>query len=91
MRKEITAYQNHPALLAWGIGNEAEGDGTNTAYWQQLERLAVLAKEIDPAHPTFTAVAGLNPAKTKGLMEHTLISTTWASTPTAVFSACAST
>ena len=71
VRKEITTYRNHPALLAWGIGNEAEGDGTNTAYWQQLDRLALLAKEIDPSHPTFTAVAGLNPAKTKGLMEHT--------------------
>jgi len=71
VRKEVTTYRNHPALLAWGVGNEAEGDGNNDAYWQQLERLALLVKEIDPLHPTFTAVAGLNPAKAQGLMKFT--------------------
>jgi hypothetical protein len=63
-------YRDHPALLAWGIGNEIEGDGTNIPLWQQLDRLAKLVKELDPAHPTFTAVAGANPAKVKGLMDH---------------------
>jgi len=71
VKTEVLAYRNHPALLAWGIGNESEGDGTSAAYWQQLDKLAVMVKELDPAHPTFTAVAGLNPAKTKGLNEHT--------------------
>lgn len=71
VRKEVTQYRDHPALLAWGIGNESEGDGKCAAYWQQLDRLAILVREIDPHHPTFTAVAGLNPAKTKGLNEHT--------------------
>lgn len=71
VRQEVTTYRNHPALLAWGIGNEAEGDGTNVAYWQQLNRLAKVVKERDPHHPTFTAVAGLNPAKATGLNEHT--------------------
>lgn len=67
VRKEVLLYREHPALLAWGIGNEVEGDGTNTAFWQQLDRLALLVKELDPAHPTFTAVAGLSPAKAAGL------------------------
>lgn len=71
VRKEVTQYRSHPALLAWGIGNESEGDGTIAAYWQQLDRLAILVREIDPHHPTFTAVAGLSPVKTKGLNEHT--------------------
>lgn len=71
VRKEVNLYRNYPALLAWGVGNEAEGDGSNDAYWQQLERLAVMVKEIDPQHPTFTAVAGLNPSKTQGLMKFT--------------------
>jgi endo-1,4-beta-mannosidase len=53
-------YRNHPALLAWGLGNEVEGDGTNVAFWQQLDRLALLVKELDPAHPTFTAAAGMD-------------------------------
>jgi hypothetical protein len=70
VRKEVTQYRDHPALLAWGLGNEAEGDGTNAAYWQQLNRLARLLDEIDPNHPTFTAVAGLGPEKAAGLNEH---------------------
>lgn len=70
VRKEVMLYRNHPALLAWGIGNEIEGDGTNVALWKQLDRLALLVKELDPAHPTYTAVAGANEAKVKGLMNH---------------------
>ena len=70
VRKEVMLYRDHPALLAWGIGNEAEGDGTDSAYWQQLDRLSVLIHELDPAHPTFTAVAGLSQAKAAGLNAH---------------------
>ena len=70
VRKEVTAFRDHPALLAWGLGNEVEGDGTNTAFWQQLDRLARLVKELDPAHPTFTAVAGMNLAKAAGMNAH---------------------
>lgn len=71
VRQQVMQFREHPALLAWGLGNEAEGDGTNAAYWQQIEKLALLAKEIDPAHPTFTAVAGLSAEKAQGLNEHT--------------------
>jgi hypothetical protein len=67
VRKEVSAYRDHPALLAWGIGNEVEGDGTNSAFWRQLDRLALLVKELDPAHPTFTAVAGFNKVKAEGM------------------------
>jgi hypothetical protein len=70
VRKEVTAFRDHPALLAWGIGNEVEGDGSNTACWRQLDRLARLVKELDPAHPTFTAVAGLSPAKAAAMDRH---------------------
>lgn len=71
VKAEVLKHRHHPALLAWGIGNEAEGDGNNADYWKQLDRLAEMIHEIDPAHPTFTAVAGLAPAKVKGLNEHT--------------------
>ncbi len=67
VKKEVTGFRNHPALLFWGIGNEAEGDGNNMAYWIQLEVLAKAVKELDPAHPTFTALAGLQPLKIAGL------------------------
>jgi len=67
VKKEVTEFRDHPALLFWGIGNEAEGDGNNMAYWIQLEVLAKAVKELDPAHPTFTALAGLQPLKIVGL------------------------
>ena len=70
VRKEVMLHRSHPALLAWGLGNEAEGDGTNTAFWQQLDRLALLVRELDPDHPTFTAIAGMNPAKAAGMDAH---------------------
>ncbi len=70
VKKEVLQYRDHPALLFWGIGNEAEGDGNNAAYWIQLEALAKAVHEIDPAHLTFTAVAGLQPAKVAGLIAH---------------------
>jgi hypothetical protein len=47
-----------------------EGDGTQAAFWQQLEKLALMVKEIDPAHPTYTAVAGMTEQKAKGMNEH---------------------
>jgi hypothetical protein len=71
VKKEVLQHRDHPALLFWGLGNEAEGDGNNAAYWKQLEVLAKAVKEIDPAHPTFTAVAGLQPTKIAGLDAHT--------------------
>ena len=63
-------FRDHPALLFWGLGNEAEGDGRNAAFWEQLDRLAVMMDTEDPAHPTFTAVAGLSAAKADGLNQH---------------------
>lgn len=67
VRKQVLLHRNHPALLAWGLGNEVEGDGSHIAFWQQLDRLALLVKQLDPAHPTFTAVAGMNAAKAAGM------------------------
>ena len=61
--KIIAEHRAHPALLCWGLGNEVEGDGGNAAFWHQLNRLALAAKTADPAHPTFTAVAGFSKEK----------------------------
>ncbi len=71
VKQQVESFRDHPALLAWGLGNEMEGDGSNADYWQQLDRLAVLIHSIDPAHPTFTAIAGISPAKAAGLNQHT--------------------
>lgn len=71
VKKDVLAHRGHPALLAWGLGNESEGGGDNVDFWKQINRLAILVRELDPAHPTFTAVAGVNAAKITNLHEHT--------------------
>ncbi len=61
VRAGILRYKDHPAVLAWGIGNEMEGfaDGGNPAIWAAVESLAVLAHRLDPLHPTMTVTADI--------------------------------
>lgn len=68
--KAVREFRDHPALLFWGIGNEQEGDGKNAAYWKQIDALAVMIHKEDPAHPVFTALAGMTPEKAAGMNEH---------------------
>lgn len=70
VREIVLKHRNAPALLCWGLGNEVEGDGKNAAFWQQLERLARMVKLEDPAHPTFTGLAGITADKAAGMNEH---------------------
>lgn len=54
----VARHRNHPALLAWGVGNEVEtGAADPLPLWREIDRLAGLVKRIDPAHPTLMVVA----------------------------------
>ncbi len=68
--QDVRAHRDHPALLCWGLGNEQEGDGKNAAYWKQLNALAQMVHREDPAHPAFTALAGMTAEKAAGMNEH---------------------
>ena len=61
VREGILRYKDHPAVLAWALGNEMEGfaDGGNPAIWAAVESLAVLAHRLDPEHPTMTVTADI--------------------------------
>jgi hypothetical protein len=54
----IEKYKDHPALLMWGVGNEVElnGGGKRFLIYHTLNRIAKKIKEIDPNHPTMTAI-----------------------------------
>lgn len=69
VRDAIQKYKNHPAVLAWGLGNEMEGydKADNAAIWSHLEALASMAHRLDPSHPTMTVVAELGGEKVKWL------------------------
>jgi hypothetical protein len=70
VREVVLKHKDAPALLCWGLGNEAEGDGKNAAFWKQIDRLAEMVHREDPAHPAFTALAGMTAEKAAGLNEH---------------------
>lgn len=54
----VARHRTHPALLAWGVGNEVEtGVADPLPLWREIDRLAGLVKRLDPAHPTLMVVA----------------------------------
>ena len=65
----VRRYKDHPALLMWGLGNEAEGfgDGDDPNYWRHVEGLARDIKSLDPHHPVMTVLAGAKPSKIDAL------------------------
>ena len=58
VRQEVLKYKDHPALLAWGIGNELNLRYTNLKVWDAVNDISEMIKEIDPNHPTTTMLAG---------------------------------
>ena len=60
-RADVLKYRNHPALLAWIIGNELNFDYTNSKVYDAVNDISKMIHELDPNHPTTTTVAGLFP------------------------------
>ena len=65
----VEKYKNHPALLAWGVGNEVDLFYTNTNVWYAVNDIAKMIHEKDPNHPTMTVTAGLDTIETRLLLE----------------------
>lgn len=66
LRGEVLKYRNHPALLAWGIGNELNLQYKNPQVWNAVNDISKMIHELDPNHPTCTVLAGVN----KDLVEY---------------------
>lgn len=69
VQNAITRFKDHPAVLMWGLGNEMEGyaAGDNAAIWSAINNLAVMAKKLDPNHPTMTVVAEIGGDRVKNI------------------------
>ena len=67
-RQEVLKYRNHPALLTWIIGNEANHFFKNPKVFDAINDISKMIHELDNNHPTTTALAGFN-AELAGLIE----------------------
>jgi hypothetical protein len=59
----VKAYENHPAILMWDIGNEWDLNNYNGQYpdltsaTMATEEFALLIKSLDPNHPVASSIA----------------------------------
>jgi hypothetical protein len=70
LKKEVEKYKDHPALLAWGIGNELNLRYTNKKVWDAVNDIAAMIHRIDPNHPATTMLAGIGKEEVDYLKEH---------------------
>jgi hypothetical protein len=68
-REDILRYRDHPALLAWIVGNELNHSYTNPRVWNAVEDVARMIEELDPNHPVTTALAGFYPQVVAEVLE----------------------
>jgi hypothetical protein len=69
---DVRRYKHHPAIIAWGVGNEMEGPAHPTGsipVYREVEELAKLVKAEDTTRPVMTIIA-FNPSKLPHVMEH---------------------
>ncbi len=60
-RNEVIKYRDHPALLAWIIGNELNHSYSNPAVYDAVNDVAAMIHKLDPNHPTTTTLSGFKP------------------------------
>lgn len=69
MKASVERFKDHPALLLWSIGNEAEASYTNLKLWDAINDIAKMIHETDPNHPTTTTLASSNVNHIKNIIE----------------------
>jgi hypothetical protein len=56
-------YKNHPAVLAWGVGNEADKTTSPREVYDAINHLEQYIKDNDKNHPTMIVLVGPHPTK----------------------------
>ncbi len=59
-REIVLRYRDHPALLAWVIGNELNHSYENPRVYDAVNDISRMIHELDPNHPTTTTTAGID-------------------------------
>lgn len=60
VKADVIKFKDHPALLAWGIGNELNLSYKNPKVWDAVNEVAKMIHKEDPNHPASTVLAGIN-------------------------------
>lgn len=60
-REIVLRYRDHPALLAWVIGNEMNLEYENPRVYDAINDISRMIHELDPNHPTTSTTAGMWP------------------------------
>jgi len=72
-RQIVETYRDHPAVLAWAIGNELDHvpgkEEYNLNMWNAINDIAIMIHEVDPHHPAMTVIGTGRKYKLKDLME----------------------
>ncbi|MCB8995354.1 MAG: DNRLRE domain-containing protein [Bacteroidales bacterium] len=68
-RNIVLQYKDHPALLAWGIGNEVEINASNMKVYNAINDLSKMIHDVDGNHPTYTATAMISTNKANIIAE----------------------
>lgn len=69
IRALVRQFRNHPSVMCWSIGNEAESMYTNLNLWKAVNDIAAMIHEEDPNHPVTTALASSNVATVSSIVE----------------------
>lgn len=59
----VKEHRDHPALLAWGVGNEVELGGDFDVALRQINDAAAVIKRLDPHHPRMAVIAEIGEDK----------------------------
>ena len=63
VEKLVKKHREHPALLAWGVGNEVELGGDFDVALVQINDAARVIKQLDPHHPRMAVIAEIGDDK----------------------------
>ena len=68
VKETVMKYRNHPAVIAWAMGNEMENglpQDQTLPMWKAVQDGAALCKSLDKKHPVLTVVAEIGGDKVK--------------------------
>ncbi len=68
-RSYVLSLKDHPAVLAWSIGNEVEVGATNMKVWNAVNDISEMIHEEDGNHPTLTITAEISTNKANEIAE----------------------